>query len=85
MTFSHGDVPDPGGYDGALASFTLDGETYEYLRPDPGHPAQDARSWEWGTYPKVMASVPLAGGRTVDAVAVAERWNPPHSRGNRAK
>ncbi|SDK78650.1 hypothetical protein [Arthrobacter sp. ok362] len=59
-----------------MASFTLDGTTYEYLRPDPGHPAEEARSWEYGNYPKVMATVPLAGGATVDVYAVAERWNP---------
>jgi hypothetical protein len=58
-----------------MTSFTLDGETYEYLRPDPGHPAEETRSWEYGNYPKVMASVPLNGG-TVRVYAVAERWNP---------
>lgn len=59
-----------------MASFTLDRETFEDLRPDPGHPAEKTRSWEYGVYPKVMASWPLAGGRTVDVYAVAERWNP---------
>jgi len=59
-----------------MASFTLDGETHEYLRPDPGNPAEETRSWEYGHYPKVMASVPLASGATVDVYAVAERWNP---------
>jgi hypothetical protein len=76
MTFSHGGAPDPGGYDGAMSSFTLDGETYEYLRPDPGHPPEETRSWEYGNYPKVMAGIPLAGGSTVEVYAVAERWNP---------
>ncbi|MDQ0854767.1 hypothetical protein QFZ79_002878 [Arthrobacter sp. V4I6] len=61
-----------------MASFTLDGKAYEYLRPDPGHSAEDARSWEYGNYPKAMASIPLAGGGTVDVYAVAERWNPSH-------
>ncbi|MFF2029518.1 hypothetical protein [Arthrobacter sp. NPDC058192] len=59
-----------------MASFTLDRTAYEYLRPDPGHPAEETRSWEYGNYPKVMASVPLAGGATLDVYAVAERWNP---------
>jgi len=40
-----------------MASFTLDGETYEYLRPDPAHPAEESLSWEDGSYPKVVASV----------------------------
>lgn len=60
-----------------MASFTLDGETYEYLRPDPGH-AEETHSWTYGAYPKVMATLPLAGGRTKDVYAVAERWNPSH-------
>jgi hypothetical protein len=33
-------------------------------------------SWEYGAYPKVMASVPLAGGATVDVYAHASRRNP---------
>jgi hypothetical protein len=61
-----------------MASFTLDGETYEYLRPDPGHPPEVTRSWEYGKYPKVMASVPLAAGGTMDVYAHADRWNPSH-------
>lgn len=62
-------------YDGAMASFTLDGITYEYLRPDPGHDPEAAHSWTYGQYPKVMATLPLSDG-TVDVYAVAERWNP---------
>lgn len=61
-----------------MASFTLDGETHEYLRPDPGHRPEDAKSWEYGKYPKVMASLPLADGGTVDVYAHADRWNPSH-------
>jgi hypothetical protein len=52
--------------------------TYEYLRPDPGHSKEEAHSWIYGDYPKVHASLPLAGGGTVDVYAVAERWNPSH-------
>jgi hypothetical protein len=58
-----------------MASFTLDGETYEYLRPDPGHPPDKIRSWEYRDYPKIMASVPLPRGATMDVYAVAEGWN----------
>jgi hypothetical protein len=65
-------------YSDGMASFTLDGETYEYLKPDPGHPPEEAKSWTYGSYPKIMASVPLADGGTVSVYAVAERWNPSH-------
>jgi hypothetical protein len=58
-----------------MATFTLDGITYEYLRPDPGHKPEDARSWTYGEYPKVMATVPLVAG-TVDVYAQASRWDP---------
>jgi len=61
-----------------MASFRLDGETFEYLKPDPGHQPEDARSREYGSYPKVLASLPLADGGTVTVYAVAERWNPSH-------
>ncbi|MET4095043.1 hypothetical protein [Arthrobacter sp. UYCu712] len=61
-----------------MASFTLDGVTHEYLMPDPDHGPDDTHSWTYGKYPKVMASVPLAGGGTLDVYAHAERWNPSH-------
>jgi hypothetical protein len=54
-----------------MASFTIDGETYEYLKPDPGHRPEDAQSWECGKYPKVMASIPLENGGAVDVYATA--------------
>jgi len=65
-----------GRYISGMASFTLDGETYEYLKPDPGHPPEETKSWEYGNYPKVIATLPLADGGTVRVYAVAERWNP---------
>lgn len=71
----HKDRP---GYHLVMASFTLDGETFEYLKPDPGHQAEETKSWEYGNYPKVLASLPLAAGGTVSVYAVAERWNPSH-------
>jgi hypothetical protein len=58
-----------------MPSFTLDGITYEYLLPDPGHLGA-TRSWECGKYPKVMATVALAGGGAIEVYARAERWNP---------
>jgi hypothetical protein len=61
-----------------MASFTLDGQAYEYLRPDPDHPPEACHSWTYGQYPKVMASLPLAGGGTVDVYAHADRWDPSH-------
>jgi hypothetical protein len=62
-------------YDCGMASFTLDGAIYEYLKPDPGQP-EDAKSWTYGNYPKIRAALPLAYGGTVAVYAVAERWNP---------
>lgn len=69
-----------GRYVYGMASCTLDGETFEYLKPDPGHEPEDARSWTYGSYPKVLARLPLANGGTVTAYAVAQRWNPSHIR-----
>jgi hypothetical protein len=60
-----------------MASFTLDGITYEYLRQDPG-PHENIKSWEYGAYPKIMATLPLADGATLDVYAHASRWNPSH-------
>ncbi|WP_427130283.1 hypothetical protein [Pseudarthrobacter sp. S9] len=60
-----------------MASFKLDGTTYEYLLPDPGH-ADETRSWTYGAYPMVMAALPLAGGSNVEVYALAQRWNPSH-------
>lgn len=65
-------------YDGSMPSFTLDGQTFEYLQPDPGHTPEDAHSWTYGAYPKIRAALPLADGGTVTVYAAAERWNPSH-------
>lgn len=59
-----------------MASFTRDGETYEYLRRNVGHTVEDTRSWEYGAYPKVIAALPLTSGRTVDIYCHATRWTP---------
>ena len=59
-----------------MPEFTLDGVSYEYRMPDAGHPPEAARSWEYGNYPKVVASLPLADSGTVDVYALANRWNP---------
>ena len=60
-----------------MASFTLDGTTYEYLLRDPGH-VDATKSWEYGDWPKIMATVALAGRGTVDVYARAQRWTPSH-------
>jgi hypothetical protein len=60
-----------------MPDFTLDGTTYEYLTPDGG-PVEETRSWEYGKYPKVMATIPLTGGGTIDVYAQAARWTPTH-------
>lgn len=54
-----------GGYGYGVASFALHGETFEYLKPDPGHQPEGAKSWTYGQYPKVGATLPLTGGGTV--------------------
>lgn len=61
-----------------MASFTLDGEPFEYLKPDPGHSPEDAKSSTYGQYPKIRAALLLADGGAVTVYAVAERWNPSH-------
>ena len=63
-----------------MPSFRLDGETYEYLRADPGPDSEDARSRDYGDQPRVLATLPLADGSTVEVRAVAARWtsNPSH-------
>ena len=58
-----------------MPSFALDGETYEYLRADPGPDSEDARSRDYGDHTRVLATLPLADGSTVEVRAVAARWN----------
>jgi hypothetical protein len=58
-----------------MPSFTLAGEMYEYLRADPGRDSEDARSRDYGDYPRVLAALPLVDGTTVEVYAVAARWN----------
>jgi hypothetical protein len=53
-----------------------DGESYEYLKQDPGH-TEETRSWEYAKYPRVIATLPLPAG-TVDVYTIAERWNSSH-------
>ena len=60
-----------------MASFTLDGMTYEYLLPDPGH-VDGTKSWEYGHRPKTMATVALAGGGNIEVYAMAQLWSPSH-------
>lgn len=67
-----------GRYVYGMASFTLAGETYEYLKPDPGHQPDETKSWTYGNYPKIMARVPLVDGGTISVYAIAQRWNPSH-------
>jgi hypothetical protein len=55
-----------GRYIGGMASFTLDGKTYEYLKPDSDHPPEACHSWTYGKYPTVLAALPLTDGGTVD-------------------
>lgn len=58
-------------------AFTLNGTTYANLTP---HPEFDgpAQSWEYGKEPKVVATLALVGGGTLDVYARAQRWTPTH-------
>lgn len=60
-----------------MAIFKLDDVTHEYVETFPGRP-ELVRSWEYGRYPKVLASVPLTEGKSLDVYAHAERWTPDH-------
>lgn len=56
-------------------SFVLDGETYEFVKPDRQGPVSGVRSWLLGEYPKVFAWVPLKAGGRVGVYAEAVHWN----------
>ncbi|MBT2594554.1 hypothetical protein [Arthrobacter sp. ISL-72] len=58
-----------------MTSFTLNGVTYEYLRPEPTGRLEEIQSWEYGHWPRVEAAVPLVGGGTVAVYAMASRWS----------
>jgi len=60
-----------------MPTCTINGTDYEYAQPVPGRPAE-ARSWEYGHYPKIRAAVPLTDGGTLTTYARAERWNKTH-------
>ncbi|SDW32452.1 hypothetical protein SAMN04487912_102327 [Arthrobacter sp. cf158] len=55
--------------------FVLDGQEYEFIRPERVGPVEDVKSWEMGNYPKVHARVPLKPGGTVWVYAHATHWN----------
>ena len=61
-----------------MASFTLGGTTYGYLLPDPDQ-TEKTMSWEYGKWPKVVATLALQGGGTLDVYARAERWKRSHT------
>lgn len=56
-----------------MPSFTLDGQQYEYAQEAPGRP-ESTRSWEYGRYPKVKATLPTTP-TAVPVHAEAARWN----------
>lgn len=60
-----------------MPSFILDGTTYDYDRGEPGE-IGTAKSWEYSKYPKIMATLTLAGGGTLDVHAQAQRWTHTH-------
>ncbi|MDQ0756059.1 hypothetical protein [Arthrobacter sp. B3I4] len=58
-------------------AFTLNSVTYGCLTPDPGEPGT-THTWEYGKQPKVVATLALVGGGTLDVYARAERWTQSH-------
>jgi hypothetical protein len=66
------------GYIYGMPTFTLAGATYDYLAPTlEGNPAE-VHSWEYGSWPKVEAAVPLTGSGTVQVYGEAARWGHDH-------
>jgi hypothetical protein len=57
-----------------MPTFTLNGVTYEYLQPGPDGGPAAAHSWEYGSWPRVEAAVPLVDGGAVTVHAEASRW-----------
>lgn len=60
-----------------IPTFTLHGTAYGFLASDPGD-VETTESWEYGKQPKVLATLALVGGGTLDAYARAQRWNTSH-------
>lgn len=56
-----------------MPSFTLNGAVYAYDAPRPPGRPETTRSWVYGHYPKVRASLPAQPPVTV--YAQAARWN----------
>ena len=56
-----------------MPSCTIAGTAYDYTQPVPGRPTQ-ARSWQYGRYPKVRATLPTTPA-PVTVYAHAARWN----------
>lgn len=63
-----------GRYIDGMPTFTLAGVTYDCLALTVEGDPEDFRSWEYGKYPKVEASVPLTDGGTVKVYGEASRW-----------
>lgn len=57
-------------------SFLLDGQTYEFVRPERVGPVEDVKSWVLGNYPKVHALVPLQAGATGRGVRACNPLEP---------
>ena len=55
--------------------FLQSGMTYEHADPHPDMPPDSVRRFTYGTEPKVIAQVPLAGGGTVEVHGYAAHYN----------
>lgn len=57
-----------------MPTFTLDGVPYEYLQPKADAGPKATHSWPYGSWPRVEAQVPLAGGGHLSVYGEAMRW-----------
>ena len=55
--------------------FLLDGKAYEHADPQPELPEGSVRRFVYGSEPKVIAQVSLAGGGTVEVHGYAAHYN----------
>lgn len=61
-------------YSARMPSFILDGTSYEYLMTPRPRPLHLIKSWDYGQWPRVEATVPLADGSTVSVYGEASCW-----------
>lgn len=61
-----------------MPSSIVDRTTYEFENPKGFESPDEVHSWEYGNYPKVVASVSVTSGARVDVYGDATRWSLTH-------